>query len=324
MTRCLRIAAFFCAITTSLILAACSDSGSRTVPATAPSAAPNAFTSMKVGTAGNVTTALLPGETRQLWAVASTTDGATTDVTNVAIWQSSNPAIATVSADGVVKAAVEGTVSVSATYQKVSGSLEVGIEKAKPAPPITCAATLDKPRLVFNAFGGSTSVQVTLTKSDCRWTLAAPVPWLRLNTTPFVSGTGTFGYEVLDNNTPSPRSAQITIQVADGPATVHEVTQEKPVGCSYVVAPEKANFTSAGGAGSFDVIATPADCQWTLSYYDFYPVRVTNGLSGTGRKTVTYTVAPYTEGYDRTAPITVSGLSGANPPGVHTVSLARR
>jgi len=308
----------------SLATVSCSGESSRSVSTTAPTATANPFTSMKVGVAGNVTTPLTPGETRQLWAVATAADGATTDVTNVAIWQSSDPSIATVSATGVVKAAIEGTINVSATYLKVTGSMEIGIEKEQPKPPIGCVATLDRPRLVYNAFGGTTSVTVTLTKSDCRWTVTADAAWLKLNSTPFVSGTGAFSYEVLDNNTPSPRDGHVTIRVTDGPTVVHDVTQEKP-GCSYVVTPNRASFTSAGGTGSFEVVTTPADCQWiVVGYYSFYPVEPVGATSGTGRATVTYRVSPYSETYERNITLNVSGLSGANPPGPYTITLAPR
>jgi hypothetical protein len=282
---------------------------------------------MKVGTAGNIATPLVPGETRQLWAVATGADGSTSDVSNVAVWQSSDPSIASISTTGLLKAAIEGAVNVSATYQKVTGSLEVAIEKeqVKPVPAVVpCAPVIDKPRLIYGSRGGSNTIEVKFAQSDCRWTIASDVAWLRLNSTPSVSGTGTFSYTVLANNTPSARDGHIAISVNGAPTVVHDVTQERP-GCSYVVTPDRASFTSAGGTGSFEVVATPADCQWiVVGYYDFYPVKPVGATSGTGRATVSYQVLPYTESYERTLTLEVSGLSGVNPPGPHRITLAPR
>jgi len=278
---------------------------------------------MKVGTAGNIATPLVPGETRQLWAVATAADGSTSDVSNVAVWQSSDPSIASISTTGLLKAAIEGAVNVSATYQKVTGSLELAIEKEKEKPPVGCSARLDRPRLVYGAFGGSSTLAVTLTKSDCRWNATSDVSWLRISGQPAVSGTGNISYSVAANSTPTSRDGHLTIHINDGPSVVHDVSQEKPLGCSYVTSPDAATFTSAGGAGSFEVITTPGDCQWLIT--DAWElVKLTGVSSGTGRTTVTYSVLPNKYSFTYDVYFDVRGLSGLNPPGRHRVAIQPR
>ena len=74
----------------------------------APGPAPVTVADVRVGTAGNASPSLSPGQTLQLFAQATSSDGTSADVTNLAVWQSSNPVVATVSPTGLVTAAVEG------------------------------------------------------------------------------------------------------------------------------------------------------------------------------------------------------------------------
>jgi trimeric autotransporter adhesin len=65
-----------------------------------------------------------------LLATAVFTDGTVTDVTNQAMWTSSNPSIATAASQGVVNAVAPGTAKISATWHGVSGSTEVTVTSA--------------------------------------------------------------------------------------------------------------------------------------------------------------------------------------------------
>ena len=288
-----------------------------TPPVTQPPAV--TLVSVQVGTAGNVMT-LAPGDTRQLWAIAKYSDNTSSDVTNVALWQSSDPVIATVSSGGVLKAAAEGAIDVFATYEKLQGSLRAEVRK------LGCEATTLSPiSLSFSAFGGNSGdVHVTTPLSDCRWTARSDADWLRFVYDPLRSGNGEFYYWVPVNNFPSARRANILVTVG-GVQVAHTVFQEPPASCSYVVKPDEAFFGAQGGTGAFDVVTTPSTCRWTAtSLYSFYGVSITGGASGTGAGKVTYSVAPNAVGYSVNAPIQVAGLSGANPPAQHTVHIAVR
>lgn len=68
------------------------------------------------------------GATRQLSAIATNSDGSTKDVTGLAIWDTSNSALVSVTSSGLVKAlqTTSSTVTITATY-KVSGQATVTV-----------------------------------------------------------------------------------------------------------------------------------------------------------------------------------------------------
>jgi hypothetical protein len=80
-----------------------------------------------------VTGAAAAGANFQLTASAHLSDGTTRDVTALALWESSNTALALVSSIGVVSVMAAGQVDFRATYQSVSGSLRLLVSPA-PAP----------------------------------------------------------------------------------------------------------------------------------------------------------------------------------------------
>jgi hypothetical protein len=63
------------------------------------------------------------GTSLQFIATATMSDGTIRIPTAIASWQSSNPAVATVSSSGLVTAVSSGTVTITATYLGTSGSL---------------------------------------------------------------------------------------------------------------------------------------------------------------------------------------------------------
>jgi hypothetical protein len=100
---------------------ACGSSSSAGGQATAPSAAPVRVT--VTGVAPTVGTAA------PFAATATLVDGRTRVVTAEAAWQTSNAAIVSVDAAGVVTAIDPGDADVRATYQNVTGSTHVTIAK---------------------------------------------------------------------------------------------------------------------------------------------------------------------------------------------------
>ena len=315
----------------SAVLAAQCGSGSsptapsergRATPTVSSPTAPTA-TAVTVGVTGNASPTIAPAATLQLWAVATFSDGTSGDVTNTAQWKSSNPAIATISRDGLVTATTEGGVEIVAVVAAASGSMHIDIRRAG------CeSAALSPASLIYNAFGSSAELTVTTPSSDCRWTAKSDASWLHFNngrTTfdPGRSGSGSVGYTVLPNNFPGPRTGHITVSIGDVTQLVHSVSQEPPVSCSYVATPGDARFSAAGGTGSFQVVVTPASCQWTATaYYPFLGIHLTSSPTGTGSRRVTYTVDRDLNGFAREGFIEIAGLSGANPSAIHNIHVA--
>ena len=89
----------------ALILAGCSTTPSATV------------TSVSV-----TGPSLTAGASAQFTAIALMSDGTTQDVTSASAWQSSNTAVATVSAAGLVTGLADGQTTITATYQGMAGT----------------------------------------------------------------------------------------------------------------------------------------------------------------------------------------------------------
>jgi hypothetical protein len=65
------------------------------------------------------------GQTSQLDAKATLTNGTSQDVTTLATWSSSNTAVASVTAGGLLQVLSAGSAQITATYQGVSGQFSV-------------------------------------------------------------------------------------------------------------------------------------------------------------------------------------------------------
>ena len=284
-------------------------------PPTAPSVT---VTRVQLGVSGGASTVLAPGDTRQLFATALDSNGTTTDVTTLATWQSSNPAAGAVSGNGTLTAAGEGSVDITATYQSVRGSLRVDIRRP------SCDLTISPPTASFTAFGGTSTLQVSVSPADCRWSPRASVAWLSLDGAER-TGSGSVSYTVAPNSGVADRNSTVTIAAATGQSAAHQLTQARPLGCSYVLSPDTATFSSAGGSGVVDVVTTPGDCQWrTSTTLGSFGVLITSEFSGTGSGRIRYTVQSHTRTVDVDGFLEVAGLSGLNPPGRQHIIIQKR
>jgi hypothetical protein len=106
----------------SVALSAC---GSTTTPA-APTTSTTAATVSTIALSGSAALSA-PGQTTQLTATATLSDGTSQNVSNAATWQSSNTAAATVSSSGLVTAVATGLATITATSQSKVGSLGVAV-----------------------------------------------------------------------------------------------------------------------------------------------------------------------------------------------------
>ena len=90
-----------------------------------PLNAPAAPSILAITVAGNA--ALKAGQTSQLTATVSFTDGTSRDATNVAKWTSNVPSVATISSTGLVTAYAAGSANMTASFQTYPGSLVVTV-----------------------------------------------------------------------------------------------------------------------------------------------------------------------------------------------------
>ena len=299
-----------------LAVVACgSDSPSPVTPA-----APTPTTSaVQVRAAGDASGTLEAGQTRQFVATATQSTGTTSDVTQQATWQSSAPAVATVSSTGLVTAVAQGDADISATFQSVRGTMGVGVR------PVPCPVSLSPATATFGPFGGAGSVQVLVSAASCRWSARSDAPWLPFAFEPAAPGSGIFSYTAPANSTTEPRTANIVVTTSTGESTVHAITVNRTTGCSYVTDPEEAVFTAAGGTGQFRVITTPNNCQWNLVNGMAGARRADHaGLQRNRRRTVRYSVQAHTRDVDADGYLEIAGLSGDNPNGRHHIIIRKR
>ena len=288
-------------------------------PTPTPVAPTPTTTAVQVRASGDASGPLEPGQTRLLVATATQSTGATSDVTQQATWQSSALGVATVSPAGLVTAVGEGDVEISATFQSVRGTIGVGVRRVR------CELSISPANATFGPFGGTSTVQVLVSASTCRWSARSDAPWLPIVYEPATPGSGNFAYTAPANSTTAPRTANIVFTTSTGESTAHAVTVNRTSGCSYVTDPEEAVFTAAGGTGQFRVVTTPDNCRWNLvNGLQALGVNITSGFSGTGSGTVRYSVQSHTRDVDADGYLEIAGLSGDNPNGRHHVIIRKR
>jgi hypothetical protein len=160
-----------CFLAVALIWTACSKSVTTPTPASTPPTSPAQPTSLLV-TGKSSLTAI--GETSQLTAVATFSDGAVKDVSRDTRWVSSLPSVMVVSSTGLLTVARLGTSIIYAHYQTQSGNLSV---TATPSGSFAMTGYVKEPgaggvangRVMDTASGMSTQ-----TESDGRFFFALP------------------------------------------------------------------------------------------------------------------------------------------------------
>jgi Bacterial Ig-like domain (group 2) len=102
-----------------LATVACSGSSNPTPTNPSPTVSSVSITGNPSLNGGNLTS--------QMIARATLSNGTLQDVSTLAAWSSLNPAVATVSAIGLVTAVTVGTTTISATYQGKTGTLSISV-----------------------------------------------------------------------------------------------------------------------------------------------------------------------------------------------------
>ena len=119
------------------------------------------------------------GQTSQLTAVAALPGSASQDVTTQATWSSSNPAVATVTSNGVLTMLQLGGTQVTATYQGLSGQLSVSlgissITIAGAVPDVGQASQLAALATLSNASSLDVTMQANWSSSNAEVATISP------------------------------------------------------------------------------------------------------------------------------------------------------
>lgn len=176
-----------------------------------------------------------------------------------------------------------------------------GVGRSDVSNPFTfsapCTYTLSPTSLSVGASGGAQSVTVTA-PAGCAWTATTATSWISL-TTPSGSGSGSLNFTVAANPTTASRTGTVTL----GGQTL-TVTQAG-LACTYTLSPTSQSFPKQGGTGTVSV-TSPAGCSWTATPSDSW-VTITAGASGSGNRSVEFSVARNDSAPPRTATLTIGG-----------------
>jgi len=162
-----------------------------------------------------------------------------------------------------------------------------------------CTFTLSSSSESFGASGGAGSVGVTAA-AGCNWTVTGLPGWVTLTSSSSGIGSGTVSYSV-QPNTGGARSTQLTIA-----GLPYGISQSAQVPCGYNLSSSSATFPSGSGSGGFTLSADPG-CAWAIGGVPSWIVP--NVLSGAGTANVSYSVLANGTGAERTAQLTVGGLT---------------
>jgi hypothetical protein len=134
---------------------------------------------------------LAKGLTRQLGATGTWSTGATADITTDAQWTSSNPAVATVSASGLLTATGVGPATITVTKDGVSASVPVTVT---PAVLLSVAVTPGSANLRLL---GTQQLRATVTYTDGTIDVTAKARWTTSNVLVAIPGNVVFPGKVL-------------------------------------------------------------------------------------------------------------------------------
>jgi hypothetical protein len=249
------------------------------------------------------------GATTQFNAVATLSDTSTKDVTNVAVWRSSNTPVATVN-NGQVRGVGSGETDITATYQNVTGQLHLTIASAGSGTVPVAGPVTGPTACVFSVFpqtvqmgsSGGTATLTVLTGNGCSWTANSSDSFMTITSGASGTGGGLLTISVAADPGPA-RSATLTV----GGFQVH-MTQaggQAAPNCGVALLPAGADY-SAEMKESFVTVTVAAGCQWTASTSSPFIILNNRGpASGNGNGGFVYRLFGNITGATRSASITV-------------------
>ena len=164
-----------------------------------------------------------------------------------------------------------------------------------------CTYQVSPTNVAAAAAGGQGPLTLTA-GATCPWTATSNASWLALNA---ASGTGNASVTltIAANTVTTPRTGSVT--VAGVTVTVsQDAAVPPPPACAYALSVSSASFTLNGGTGTV-TLTTDSACTWTAASNQAW--LTVNPTSGTGAKTLAYTVAKYNGAAKRTATLTIGG-----------------
>jgi hypothetical protein len=164
----------------------------------------------------------------------------------------------------------------------------------------SCAFRLSATNVTLAAKGGSKHVSVKVKSTDCPWTAVSNDPFITITSGTSGTGGGRVNYTVPGNTNTTALTGTMTI--AGQTVTVNQAAG----GCAYSFSPKVRKIKAGGGPATVKVKPNFNDCVWTAVSNDPF-ITITDGVSGLGDGTVSYTVAANTNATTVTGTITIGG-----------------
>ena len=166
---------------------------------------------------------------------------------------------------------------------------------------VVCSTTISPTASSPTHVGGSGTVAVTANATSCPWTATSNAPWITVTGGASGTGSGTVSYNVAANTATVGRTG--TLSAAGQTLTVTQAAAP----CTYSISPTQASVGHESSSNTIAITA-PAGCAWTATESVGW-ISITNGASGTGNGTVTYSAAANAGTTMRTADLTVAAQS---------------
>lgn len=174
------------------------------------------------------------------------------------------------------------------------------LQRATAPAPIPCTYTrVGSGTVQLEPDGGTGSLQINTSRTDCQWTATTDASWLTV-TTASGSGSGTIQYSASRNTQGSERSAEV--RVGD-----LRIQFRQGASCIYSLSGTRANIPATGDQIDLGITAGNG-CGWTASATEGW-LSITPG-SGSSSGVIEITVQPNTAGTPREAQVTVAGANG--------------
>jgi len=178
-----------------------------------------------------------------------------------------------------------GTVTFSAAANAGaarSGTLTIAGQTFTANQDGNCAATLNPTSQSVPVGGGAGNQVAVAIPAGCAWTATSNAPWLTITNGASGNGNGTVTFTAAANSG-SARSGTLTI-------AAQTFTANQAANCAATLNPTSQSIPVGGGAGNQVAVTIAAGCAWTATSNAPW-LTITNGASGNGNGTVTFTAA---------------------------------
>jgi subtilase family serine protease len=203
---------------------------------------------------------------------------------------------------GSISGVVNYTVASNVTSRARTGTMTIAGQTftVEQAGSIHCFIILEPTSFTFPSKGGSKTLKVENFGLSCDWTAFSNDPFITITEGASGTGNGKVSFTVPGNT--NTVSVMGTMTIAGQPVTVDQAAG----GCAYSLSPKSGKFKAAAASKTVKVKTKFPDCAWSAVSNDAF-ITITNGVSGTGKGVVAYTIPANMTSNILTGSMTIAG-----------------